>query len=76
MELNHYRLTFDNNKEYLVKTDLGTSEKVMDYVLKTRHLSLQLQEGDPLHILKERLFSIQKVSDGIIGHQSKVWRLL
>jgi hypothetical protein len=39
-------------------------------------IGLKLKEGDPIYIKFDQLFSIQRVRDGIIGGQTKLWRLV
>lgn len=84
MELKYYwRLVMTNDQEYFVKTNVedqddflkllsnkGLLSKDVDYI------KLQLGDSDPLNIKADKLFSVQKARDGIIGSQTKLWRLL
>jgi len=80
MELNYYRLTFENNKEFLIKSNIDRMDKVLTTLthgsLTSSYISLQLKGGDPLYIKKDRLFSVQRVGQLTIGAQSKVWEIV
>lgn len=81
MELAYYRLIFDNQREFLVETEIDELDALVrkidrDILMnKKEYISLQLSEtSDPVLIRSARLFSVQRARD--ISPQSKKWRLL
>lgn len=77
MELNHYKLIFDNNKEFLVSTDIDNTKSVVDRLDQGYgYIIVQMDDdSEPLYISRERLFSVEKVTTTISKSYNKVWRL-
>lgn len=80
MELKFYRLTFINNKEFLVSSNIKQSEEVLDKLseglVNGGYISLKLKDGDPIYLKKNKLFSVQSVQEGAVGAHNKIWSLL
>jgi hypothetical protein len=77
MELNYYRLVFLDQKEYFIQSNILTTVELIN-LIEYHHnfIPLQLKEGDPVYFNSDQLLSIQKVHTGIIGNQTKLWRML
>ena len=82
MELNHFRLTFDNGQEFLVGTEVSTEKEFLDVATQkgffgsSEFISLQLsKESEPILLKSSKLFSIQRIRQGSIGAQSKIWKV-
>lgn len=84
MELKCYwRLVMTNDQEYFIKSEIEDTDSFLKLLsnrgLLTKdvdYIKLQLGDSDPLNIKADKLFSVQKARDGIIGSQTKLWRLL
>jgi hypothetical protein len=81
MELNHYRLIFINNLEFMVE-----SEHDLPSFIKNIHnsglfkandyITLQLKSSEPLILKLSQLFSVQKIPKEALGAQMKFWRVV
>ena len=83
MELNHYRLIFNNKLEYLIETELDSVKSVLGHIrggLFNKSVEdvfqVQLKEGDPVYLFSFNLFSVQKVKESSISQQTRRWKLL
>lgn len=83
MELKHYyRLTFTNGQEFFVESDIEDRHVFLKTLgneglfSKTGFVSLQLKDTDPLDLRSDKLFSVQRAHKGMIGAQTKVWRIV
>lgn len=82
MELNYYRLTFDNQQEFFVASEKANESDFLNTVSEkglfsgNAYIILKLsEESDPVYIKATKLFSIQRARKGVIGAQTKLWRL-
>jgi hypothetical protein len=88
MELNYYQLIFTNGREYFVESEVSDVKAFRKLLAsggtfsKEEYIDLQLQGGDPtvisdpVGIKADKLFSVQKARTGVIGIQTKKWRLV
>lgn len=78
MELVYYRLIFENQREYLIETDILKLDKFTSKILdRDGYITLKLTDiSEPINIKTASLFSIQLARDGEIGSQTKKWKLL
>lgn len=83
MELkNYYRLTFDNQQEYFVESQQKEIASFLSDIAEkglfsgNAYIVLQLKDGDPMYMKSNKLFSVQKAHAGVIGAQTKLWRLV
>lgn len=83
MELrNYYKLTFDNQQEYFVESKQEETHAFLNDIAEkglfsgNAYIVLKLKEGDPVFIKSNKLFSVQRARDGVIGAQTKLWRLV
>lgn len=82
MELNHYRLIFNNNQEFLVETSANSIKEFLAEATdkgmfgSSEFITLQLsKDADPILLKTSQLFSVQRVRKGAIGAQSKIWKV-
>lgn len=83
MELTYYRLNFTNGQEYFIESDISEQDDLLGSIIGNRLLGpskqfirLQLKDSDPVDISFDKLFSVQKAPKGMIGAQTKLWRLV
>lgn len=85
MELKYYwRLVMTNGQEFVIKSDIEQREDFLKtlnsrglFAAGSSYITLQLGDtADPMDINKDTLFSVQKAREGVIGNQTKLWRLL
>lgn len=82
MELknNFYRIVFTNSQEFFVESAIEQTESfLMELKEKgafTGFITLQRQDSDPVNISANCLFSVQRSREGMIGAQTKLWKLL
>lgn len=84
-EHNFYRIVFTNNEEKFIITDLYDKTekliKVLDDQLmgskffKLRQTNTQ-RERNPIYHSKDTIFTIEKVHDGMISTNHKLWEVL
>ena len=82
MELVHYRLTFDNQQEFFVESTEPNEAQFLKTLTSagmfssSEFISLrQSPESDPVFIKATKLFSVQRARKGIIGAQTKIWKV-
>lgn len=76
MEKNYYHLVFMNQKEYFIESEIDNIVGFLNLVeSKGEYIPLQREEGDPVQFKSTHLFSVQKARQGIIGAQTKLWRI-
>ena len=87
MELkNFYRLVFTNSQEFFIESGVEDTEVFLKelegkglFKSGTGYVVLQIKgnpESDQILIRSDKLFSVQKAREGIVGAQTKLWRLL
>lgn len=78
MELVYYRLTFINQKEFLVTLDSSLKNTFLKWLNKGESVSLQMNESTslPVVFLPGTLFTYQQVTKDILGAQSRTWSVV
>ena len=83
MELiSFYRLIFTNQQEFFIESDVKETDSFLKILTsagvlgESAYIILQLKDGDPIHMRSDKLFSVQRVQKGIVGAQTKLWRLV
>lgn len=75
MELKFFRLSAVNGQEYVIESQYDIVAK-LGGLRDEGYVTLKRDEGSPLHIFCRNLFSVQEVNKGVIGNQTRVWRML
>lgn len=84
-EYNFYSLKFTNNEEKFVRTELFTKTDALISSLQEGMLASSFikfkqinteRERNPVYYSKSTLMSIEKVSPGIIGTNTKLWEII
>ena len=77
MELkNYYRLVLSNQQEYFIESEFDNVIGFINYLdSNEKYFALKLKDSDPVFFRLDHLLSIQAARQGIIGAQTKLWRL-
>jgi len=79
IEKNYYSLIFNNDKEFFVEstaTDIRQFIESLNIGYTGKFITLKRADSEPIYVSIETVFSVQKINNGVIGAQTKVWRHL
>lgn len=82
LDTTYYQLIFTTGQDFFVASDIDDKDKFLkmvdgDGLLRSHYITLNLinTQVQPIDLRADKLVSVQKVNKGIIGTQTKVWRL-